>query len=209
MARENAVTVSRLARLIAHDSDPQELNAIIETIRGNRCKYKYDEKTGLFKLAGLLPNNFVFPYDFGFLPATLGSNGEPLDLLILMDEPTFPGCLTSVRLIGAIEATQTEEGKTIRDDRLIAVSNHSHIYSEIRALDDLGKKLVDEIEYFFVSYNKIQGKVFMPLGRYGPEHGRAIVDAGMLLFTRRNAARKPKKRAKPKKKLKAKVKSRR
>src|ERR687890_1560322 len=100
--------------------DDEELNVIIETPKGSRNKYNYDEKLGLFRLGGVLTSGASFPFDFGFVPSTLGGDGDPLDVLVLMDEPAFAGCLVRARLLGVIEAEQTEKGKTAQNDRLIA-----------------------------------------------------------------------------------------
>ena len=100
------------AQLPAFDPESGTLNAVIETPKGHRNKYKYDEKRGLFLHSGVLPAGAVFPFDFGFVPATEGGDGDPLDVLVLMDEPAFVGCLVPANLIGVIEAEQTEDGKT-------------------------------------------------------------------------------------------------
>jgi inorganic pyrophosphatase len=162
------------------DEDTGDLNAIVDTPKHSRNKYEYDEKLRLFKLAGVLPAGAYFPFDFGYVPSTLGDDGDPLDVLILMDEPAFVGCLVPARLIGVIEAEQTErDGDTGRNDRLIAVAANSHAHKEVRSLDDIGATLVAEIEHFFVSYNEIKGKQFKPLGRYGPDHARQLVEWGI------------------------------
>ena len=92
-----------------------------------------------------------------------------------MDEPAFTGCLVSSRLLGVIEAEQTEDGETSRNDRLIAVVSNSPTNDDLKSITDLNPKLLDEIEHFFVSYNKAKGKKFKPLGRYGPERARKLV----------------------------------
>ncbi len=166
--------------LPAFDEETGDLNAIVDTPKHSRNKYEYDAELGLFKLAGVLPAGAYFPYDFGYVPSTLGEDGDPLDVLILMDEPAFVGCLVPARLIGVIEAEQTErDGETGRNDRLIAVAANSHAHKEVRSLDDIAESLVDEIEHFFVSYNEIKGKVFKPLGRYGPHRARQLVERGI------------------------------
>ena len=163
------------AQLPAFDLESGTLNAVIETPKGHRNKYKYDEKRGLFLHSGVLPAGAVFPFDFGFVPATLGDDGDPLDVLLLMDEPAFVGCLVPANLIGVIEADQTEDGKTERNDRLIAVAANSRSHREIRSLDQINENLMREIEHFFVSYNQIKGKKFEPLGRLGPDRARKSV----------------------------------
>src|SRR6185295_3939794 len=96
--------------------------AIIETPKGCRNKFDYDRDSNLFKLGGLLPEGMMFPFDFGFIPSTLGEDGDPLDILVLMDAPAHVGCLIEVRLIGIINAEQTENGKTEVNDRLLGVA---------------------------------------------------------------------------------------
>src|SRR5947209_2197127 len=110
------------SHLDAYDPDSGELYVVIETPKGSRNKYAFDEMKGLYKLKKVLPLGTLFPFDFGFVPSTLGDDGDPLDVLLLMDEPVFPGCLVAARLLGVIEAEQTEDGETERNDRLIAVS---------------------------------------------------------------------------------------
>jgi inorganic pyrophosphatase len=164
-------------------NDDEELNVVIETPKGSRNKYNYDEKLLLFKLGGVLPSGASFPFDFGFVPSTLGGDGDPLDVLVLMDEPAFTGCLVRVRLVGVVEAEQTErDGETTRNDRLVGVAAESRLLARVRTLESLGPDLLEEIEHFFVSYNDIKGKVFKPLGRHGPARALKLVEEGMKRF---------------------------
>lgn len=167
------------AELEAFDAESGELNIVIETPKGSRNKYTYDEKRGVFKLGGILPLGAVFPFDFGYVPATTGGDGDPLDVLVLMDEPAFPGCLVPGRLIGVIEANQTEDGETTRNDRLIAVATDSRNHSKVRALGDLNSSVCDEIEHFFISYNEFKQKRFEVLGRFGADRAEKIVKSGI------------------------------
>jgi len=167
------------ADLDAFDAESGELNIVIETPKGSRNKYTYDEKRGIFKLGGVLPLGAVFPFDFGYVPATTGGDGDPLDVLVLMDEPAFPGCLVPGRLIGVIEANQTEDGETTRNDRLIAVATDARNHSGVRALGDLNSNVCDEIEHFFVSYNESKQKRFEVLGRFGPDRAEKVVKSGI------------------------------
>jgi inorganic pyrophosphatase len=164
-----------ISKLPAIDRESGDLNVIIDTPKGSRNKFSWDEKRGLFELTGMLPTGAVFPYDFGFIPNTRGGDGDPLDVLVLMDEPAFTGCLVRSRLLGVIEAKQTEKGKTERNDRLIAVAAKSRTSGDLKSITDLNPKLLDEIEHFFISYNEVKGKKFKPLGRYGPERARRLV----------------------------------
>ena len=166
-------------RVPTFDPKSADLNVVVDTPKGSRNKFEYDEELGLFRLGGVLPAGAVFPYDFGSVPGTLGGDGDPMDALILMEEPAFVGCLVESRLIGVIEAEQTEDGETTRNDRLIAVFTRSRNHKNVRELDQLDANLVDEIEHFFVSYNQIKGKTFRPLGRHGAGRARKVVEEGM------------------------------
>src|SRR5215211_1775732 len=122
------------------DDEKGELNVVIETPKDSRNKYAFDEERGVFVLKGVLAAGHSFPYDFGFIPQTVGGDGDPLDVLVLMDEPALPGCLVPSRLIGVIEAEQTErDGKTERNDRLIAVASNSKIHENVKSINDLNE----------------------------------------------------------------------
>ena len=151
------------------------VNVIIETPKGCRNKYAFDPEVGTFKLKKVLPEGAVFPYDFGSIPGTVAPDGDPLDVLLLMDEPAFPGCLVEARLIGVIEAKQSENGKSERNDRLIGVAAKSHIHESLKSLKKVDSNLVDEIEHFFVSYNAARGKKFKPIKRRGPKAAKRLV----------------------------------
>ena len=180
---------AKLTSLTAFDTESGELNAIIDTPKRSRNKFKYDETRGLFKLGGVLPAGAIFPFDFGFVPSTLGGDGDPLDVLILMDEPAFPGCLIPARLIGVLEANQTENGETNRNDRLIAVAVDSRNHNDVESLEDLSENLVNEIEHFFISYNEAKGKQFEPLGRHGPDRARVVVEDGIKGYLKKHGRR--------------------
>ena len=151
------------------------LNVVVETPKGSRNKLAWDEKCELYKMKRVLPAGMAFPFDFGYLPGTKGEDGDPVDILVLMDEPTYPGTLVSARLIGAIQAEQEEDGRTARNDRLIAVAHVSRNHQGIEHIDALSPNLVHEIEHFFTSYNLAGGKQFRVLGRVGPERARELV----------------------------------
>jgi inorganic pyrophosphatase len=181
--------------------DEEELNVVVETPKGSRNKYTYDEQLGLFKLGGVLTSGASFPFDFGFVPSTVGGDGDPLDVLVLMDEPAFAGCLVRTRLVGVIEAEQTErDGETTRNDRLIGVAAGARLHARVRTLESIGATLLEEIEHFFVSYNQIKGKEFKPLGRFGPERARALVEEGVKRFLQSKKKKKSSKTSERKKK---------
>ena len=165
------------------EAESGDILAVIETPKGSPNKYDYEGNCGAFKLAGVMPKGSYFPYDFGFIPSTLGDDGDPLDVLVLMDDPAPVGCILTIRLIGAIEAKQQEKaGPWERNDRLLAVATHAHTHSHVKSLDDLQSRLVDEIEAFFINYNEQKGKTFQPIKRCGPKKARKLVETGMTAF---------------------------
>ena len=121
-----------------------------------------------FTLGGLLAEGLSFPFDFGFVPSTVAEDGDPIDVMVLMDEPAHVGCVLAVRLIGVIEAQQTEDGKTTENDRLIGVAIHSYSHEHIQSIDEVNKSILKQVEEFFIFYNKSRGKKFKVTGVHGP-----------------------------------------
>ena len=155
------------------------LQVIIETPRGSRNKYSFDEEDHIYRLKAALPAGMEFPYDFGFLPRTLGSDGDPLDVLVLMDEPAFPGCVLLARLIGVMECEQIEGEETNRNDRFIAVAETAHIYSNMRTIEDIPKQTRTEIEQFFSNYHHLQGKQSKVLAWKDAAGARKLIEQGL------------------------------
>jgi inorganic pyrophosphatase len=146
------------------------ITVVIETPKGSSEKYDYDPLARFFKLKKIMPAGMVFPYDFGFIPDTKGEDGDPLDILVISEFKSFPGCMMECRLLGAIKAEQTErDGKTVRNDRYIAIPSVSQIYSEIKSWELIPQQMIRELEHFFISYNEIAGKKFTPLGYLNAE----------------------------------------
>jgi inorganic pyrophosphatase len=172
-----------LSRLPTFDEDDEALQVVIETPRGSHNKYDYNPGSDCFELAKVLPEGMTFPYDFGLIPSTLGDDGDPLDILVLLDFPVIAGCLLKVRLIGAIQAKQKDKGESWeRNDRLIAVAEHAHSHENINQLHDLQPRLLQELKDFFVEYNKLDGKKFKPLRDCGAKHATKLVRRGIRKF---------------------------
>ena len=153
------------------------VDIIIETPKGCRNKYAYDEEAKAFRLKKILPAGAVFPFDFGFIPNTKGEDGDPLDVLVMMDEPAYPGCIVECRMIGALKAKQTErDGRVEENDRLIAVSVVSTSYSVVKTLKDINRNILDGIEHFFISYNEQAGKEFKPQGWANAKEARQLIE---------------------------------
>jgi inorganic pyrophosphatase len=153
------------------------LQVIIETPKGSRNKYSFDPEQHVFVLKAALPAGMTFPYDFGFVPQTKAGDGDPLDVLVLMDEPAFPGCALLARLIGVIEGEQTAKKQTVRNDRLVAVADAAHIYVKLKKLKDLPKQTLREIEEFFVNYHRLQGKEYKLIGCKGEKEAVKLIAA--------------------------------
>jgi inorganic pyrophosphatase len=156
-------------------AESMQLQIIIETPKGSRNKYKYDSASQMYKLSKVMPEGMVFPYDFGYVPSTKADDGDPLDVLLLTDEPLFPGCLVDCRLIGAIEAEQEQEGKKNRNDRLVAAATQSLLYSNIEELDELNPIVLKQIKDFFVNYQRVRDVKVTILGHRGSERARKIL----------------------------------
>jgi inorganic pyrophosphatase len=157
------------------DADEKFVQVVIETPRGSRNKYKFEPKLGSMKLNKVLPAGMEFPYDFGFVPSTRAEDGDPLDVLLLMDEQAFPGCVVESRLVGVIEAEQEEEGEITRNDRLVAVAKESHSHSNLKDLTDLNRKLLEEVGQFFVNYQQLNGAKFKVLGYKGANEAMRLL----------------------------------
>lgn len=167
---------SGVAGLPAFDEESRRVNAVVEAVRGTRNKFKFHPELGLFVHDSILPAGATFPFDFGFVPSTKAEDGDPIDVLILADEPAFVGAVVPVRLLGAITAKQRERGGPIeRNDRLIGAAAQSVVYRDVKTLDDLPSALIDQIEHFWVSYNEIKGKAFTPLSRIGPRAAANLI----------------------------------
>jgi inorganic pyrophosphatase len=183
-------TVWREARImpdltkLPHHLDPKAAacRAVIETPKGHRCKFDYDRKSRLFRLKTILPDGMSFPLDFGFVPSTLCDDGDPLDVMVLVDEPTCVGALLDVRLIGVVEAKEVEDGRTERNDRLLAVASVSHLYADIKTPEDLPGPFIDNLAQFWINKDRLEGKSFTVLGVRGPKVAIDLVRTSAKAF---------------------------
>ena len=162
------------------DDKEQLVNVIVETPKGSRNKYSFDFQTGLLTLKKALPSGFVFPFDFGCVPGTKAEDGDPVDVLVLMEEPVLAPCMVKAHLIGVIEAEQWEkDGEKERNDRLIGVAEFENKPAELRSIKKLPKQTLKELEHFFISYNELEGKRFKVLDYRGPDAAVKKVKEGI------------------------------
>ena len=164
----------------AFDGDDEtKIHVIVETPKGSRNKYAFDAELKIYQLKKVLPVGMAFPYDFGFVPSTLAEDGDPVDVLVLMDEPAFPGCLLKCKVIGVIEGEQGKKGHKERNDRIVAVEQANHSFADVARVRDLGKKFVRELEEFFLNYHALSGEKYRILDVKGPSKARRRIHDGI------------------------------
>ena len=132
----------------------EPLHCLVEIPKGSRNKYQWDEALGGIKLARFLFSSVVYPADYGFIPHTLSPKGEALDTVVLVSEPTFPGCVIPVRAVGILR-TEDERGQ---DDKLLCVPHRDPNWSDVHALEDVPDGMRNEIEHFFAIYKEPEGR---------------------------------------------------
>ena len=159
------------------DKQQHMVRAIVETPPGHRAKFDYDPESGLFELHGVLPAGMAFPMAFGFVPGTLAEDGDPIDIVVLAEDDLPVGCLASVKLLGVIEACQTErDGQRNRNDRLVGRVAQSRLYADVNDLDCLGRAMVGELTRFFETYNELKGKRFQVTAVSDPARACALIE---------------------------------
>lgn len=177
MPKKSARSMSNPVLLKPVDKNDGILQVIIETPKGSRNKFAFDAEEHIFQLKKVLPAGMAFPYDFGFVPSTKADDGDPVDVLVLMDEPAFPGCALTCRPIGVIEGEQSvkHNKKKERNDRIVAIEQDAHSWADIETMEDLGKQFERELEGFFVNYHKLSGSKYRILGIKGRSAVRKLV----------------------------------
>jgi inorganic pyrophosphatase len=140
--------------LPAGDNVPEEINVVVEIPYGSRNKYEYDKNLNMFRLDRALHSPIYYPGDYGFMPQTLAEDGDPLDVLILVQEPTFPGCLVVARPIGLLK--MIDQGDP--DDKILAVPVGEPAYNEIHTTSQLFPHTLRLIQHFFETYKQLEGK---------------------------------------------------
>ena len=133
-------------------ASPEFIDVVIEIPRGSRNKYEYDHERDLIRLDRRLFSATVYPADYGFVPDTLAEDGDPLDVLVLLDDPTFPGCWVEVRPVGVFWM-EDEKGP---DAKIVSVPARDPTYDTVHDLWDLPQRLLDEIEHFFDVYKMLE-----------------------------------------------------
>jgi inorganic pyrophosphatase len=162
---------------------PHEVNAVIEIPRGQTNKYEYDKKLNVFRLDRNLFSPVHYPGDYGFIPSTLSLDGDPLDVLVLVDAPSFPGCLMTVRPIGMLE--MVDQGK--EDEKILAVGTNNPIFADVHDYEKLYPHLLLEIEHFFMVYKELEAKTTKIVGWQNAERARAVVSECQERYARKSS----------------------
>jgi inorganic pyrophosphatase len=185
MARSRKSTPT-LIDLPVRDRETGDLTVVVETPKASRNKYKYDAECRALRLSAVLGEGLAFPYDFGFIPSTIGEDGDPLDVLLFLDHGVPPSTVVTARLIGVLEVRQRTktEKRWRRNDRFFAVATHAHDHQHLKTLADLRPHMLDEIEAFFAHYAGLNGKQLEVLARKGPRRAAKLVTAGAREFER-------------------------
>lgn len=171
-------TLRTLDQLETEDGDGA-VRVVVEAVAGTRSKLKYNPALSAFELHHVLPAGTCFPYDFGFMPTTLGEDGDPLDAIVFADEPVPTGTVVPCRLVGVIEGLQSKQGQQpVRNDRFLAVANQSHLHQGWRDIADLPASLLKELESFFVFYNQQRGVTFQPRARKDAAWAQKLLKEG-------------------------------
>lgn len=139
---------------------PGLINVLIEIPAGSKNKYEFDKDLQAFALDRVLYSSVQYPYDYGFVPNTLADDGDPLDGMVLMDQPTFPGCVIAARPIGMLEMIDGGD----RDEKILCVPDKDPRYAQVQSLEDIAEHRLDEISEFFKSYKNLEKKVTEILG---------------------------------------------
>jgi len=177
---------------LVHDLPPfdaqHHLRVVVETPRGANIKIKYDEDLGCFSLSRILPLGVTYPYDFGFVPQTLAQDGDPIDVMVLIDALTYPGVVISCRLLGALQVE--ERGLRGRPNhRLVAVPAKAARQDELRNFSDLGRRMQQELERFFVMSSAFTSKDPVVRGWVGPDAAFDMVQRSISRYKERQTAR--------------------
>ena len=144
---------------------PSVVNMIVEIPKGRRSKFELDKETGLIKLDRYLYSSSVYPGDYGFIPQTLAEDSDPLDILVMVNEPTFSGCLIEARVVGMFKM----KDKGADDFKVLGVPNADPLFGHVLRLEDVPPHFLREVEHFFGTYKQLEGAHTESLGWTGAE----------------------------------------
>ena len=150
----------------------EPLHVLVEIPKGSRNKYEYDEELKAIKLDRYLFSSVVYPTDYGFIPETWGLDDDPLDAMVCVTEPTFPGCIIPVKAIALFRMTDDDD----QDDKVLCVPHDDPNWNMLETLNDLPDRLQDEIEHFFSIYKQPEGKHVKVDGWFPREQALQVIE---------------------------------
>ena len=158
--------------------EPAVANTIVEIPKGRRTKFEVDKATGLIKMDRYLYSSTMYPGDYGFIPQTLAEDGDPLDILVMVNEPTFSGCLIEARVVGIFKM----KDKGVNDYKVLGVPHRDPLFAAIKTLEDVPPHFLREVEHFFSTYKHLEGVTVEPLGWASREDGAVEVRGSIDRF---------------------------
>ncbi|NYZ78745.1 inorganic diphosphatase [Candidatus Micrarchaeota archaeon] len=171
----------------AGDDIPNILNVIVEIPKGSQNKYEYDKRLNIIRLDRVLFSPFHYPGDYGLIPRTLSKDGDPLDALVLVTNPTHPGILLKVRPVGLLR--MNDVGKI--DDKILCVSNDDPRFKHHADISDLDEHLLKEIMHFFQVYKDLEGKSVKMIGWKNAAAAKKIIVESVKAYDKKYGSRKP------------------
>ncbi len=159
----------------AGSTAPSVVNAIVEIPKGRRSKFEVDKSTGLMRLDRYLYSSSHYPGDYGFIPQTLADDGDALDMLVMVNEPTFSGCLIEARVVALFRMTD----RGVADYKILGVPQTDPLFDEIRDVSDVPRHFLREVEHFFLTYKQLEGVAIDSQGWAAAEDAVVEVQASL------------------------------
>lgn len=157
---------------------PNAVYCIVEIPKGSRNKYEYSKSAGVIKLDRVLYSSMHYPSDYGLIPQTYAEDGDPLDILVMVNEPTFAGCVIEARPIAIFHMLDRDDP----DDKILAVPATDPLFADYNDIDDLPKHFLSEVAHFFETYKQLQGIPVTPKGWEDAEAARATILQAMEAY---------------------------
>jgi len=161
------------------------INVIIEVPKGSRNKYEYDTEMGCIQLNRVLYSSMHYPGDYGLIPQTVSEDGDPLDVLVMVGGPSFPGCIIQARPIGLFRMLDSEEA----DDKVLAVPASDPLYRDYLEIADIPQHFLAEVAHFFTVYKDLEGVRVKPLGWEQSKSARECISQAMALYQQQRKRR--------------------
>jgi inorganic pyrophosphatase len=163
---------------------PDVMNVVVEIPRGSRNKYELDKDTGMFRLDRVLYSSVHYPGDYGFFPQSFAQDDDPLDALVMVTVPTFPGCVIPVRPVAVFRMKDREE----MDEKVLCVPAADPLYDEYRDIGNVAAHFLKEVEHFFTVYKDLEGVRVQPLGWEGASAARSVIVESMARYALKRQA---------------------